>query len=230
MLNVSRTTVSESWLAAPLPLKSHKALDTRAVITSRFSVSTTINSDLFPELLSWSAMMDTQPASPCSQKFPSDVSKREPDVETVDTVLGATLCLSLIFDPTSLDFGFDHSCLEGLDDLLVYSPTEAFEESCWTEATHSHSDRMSTAVPFPFPPSSKKSMRRRRTRSPLVTSSSSDDSDTDSDECMTFKEDAHLDILNDAVSSGMNPVGEFPSYVSNVHVVVELLLATPLVS
>lgn len=39
--------------------------------------------------------------------------------------------LSSILDPTSLSFDFDHSCLEGLDDLLLHAPRDAFAAGCW---------------------------------------------------------------------------------------------------
>lgn len=176
---------------------------------SRFSVSTSINSDLFPELLSWSAIMGVQPtSSSCSQKVPPiDVSKRGDG----DTVLAATLSLSLILDPTTLEFGFDHSCFEGLDDLLVYSPMDAFSEFCWDAIREHDSDRVSSPTPSPF----KNAGRIQNVRSLLVNRPSSDKSDTDSDECLTFKEDdtIHSPIIGKDVKS----VGEFSSYVSNIY-------------
>lgn len=176
--------------------------------TSRFSVST-INTDLFPELLSWSAMMDVQPTSPCSQKVPLDVSKRGDG----DTVLGATLSLSVILDPTTLEFGFDQSCFEGLDDLLVYSPMDAFSEFCWADAIHEHdSDRASSS---PTLSSFKSTGRIQNVGSPLVNSPSFNESDTDSDECLTFMEDVttHSPVIGKDVKS----VGEFSSYVSYIY-------------
>ncbi|KDR75474.1 hypothetical protein GALMADRAFT_268062 [Galerina marginata CBS 339.88] len=207
MLHVSRTPVNETWLSAlPLSSKNHQALGAQAVIKiedSRFSVST-INTDLFPELLSWSAMMSTQPTSPHSQ-FPSDVSKPSDS----DTVMEVSISLSAVFDPTTLDFGFDPSCLNGLDDTLIYSPLSAFSDACWADMTgHSHSEHASTSTSIPLRGGS----RRRRARSPLVTSSSSDESDTDSDECKTFdEEDTSQTILGNGLSSGLQTVGEFSS-------------------
>jgi len=215
MLNVSRTPVSETWLSSlPLAPKGHQALGTQAVIKieqSRFSVST-INTDLFPELLSWSAMMNSQSMTPFSQNFPSDVAKHgDPE-----TILEVALCLSAIFDPTTLNVGFDSSCFDGLDETLIYSPMTAYAEVCWADLNepdpHSDSERTSTPTPRPMK-SAKGASRRQRTRSPLVTSSSSDDSDTDSDECRTYNEgDASHPILGSGVSSGLHTVGEFSSY------------------
>jgi hypothetical protein len=224
-MNISRTSAPKTWLSPhSLDSTARKALDTRAIVVSdqidphifnlyllnlqleksRFSVST-INSDLFPELLSWSAIMDVQPTSPCLQKVPLDVSKR-------DTVLTATLSLSVILDPTTLDFGFDESCFEGLDDLLVYSPMDAFSEFCWANAIHEDdSDHASSPTPSPV----KSDGRIQNVRSPLVNSPFSDESDTDSDECLTFMEDdkTHLPIIGKDVKS----VGEFSSYVSYIY-------------
>lgn len=164
------------------------------------------------------------------QKIPTDVhsdvhSKREHDV---DTVLEIPQSLSLILDPTSLDFGFDQSCLEGLDDLLAYSPTEAFEEACWTETTYHNSNRISTRTPFPDSSPQKTGGRRRRTRSPLIASSSSEESDTDSDDSMTFKEDdVHLDILNDGSLSDNDLMGNYLPYVSLLRLTTKLLRIPP---
>lgn len=224
-MNISRTPAPETWLSPhSLGSTARKALDTRAIVVSdqidphifnlyllnlqleksRFSVST-INSDLFPELLSWSAIMDVQPTSPCLQKVPLDVSKR-------DTVLTTTSSLSVILDPTTLEFGFDESCFDGLDDLLVYSPMDAFSEFCWGNAIHEHdSDHASSPTPSPI----KSDGRIQNVRSPLVNSPFSDESDTDSDECLTFMEDdkTHSPIIGKDVKS----VGEFPSYVSYIY-------------
>ncbi|KAF8631336.1 hypothetical protein AX15_002453 [Amanita polypyramis BW_CC] len=36
-----------------------------------------------------------------------------------------------ILDSTTLEVGFDHTCLEGLTADLLYSPIDAFTQSCW---------------------------------------------------------------------------------------------------
>ncbi|KAF9479368.1 hypothetical protein BDN70DRAFT_878852 [Pholiota conissans] len=204
MIGISRTTVPESWLASPQSLKATKPHGTQQMITSRISIST-INTDLFPELVSWATIIDSHSHRSSSQKIPIDVvAKREPDVETV---LEVPESISLILDPTSLEFGFDQSFLEGFDDLLAYSPTEAFEEMCWAEATYHVSDRISTQ---PHP--QKTGGHRRQTRSPLAANTSSE-SDTDSDDSLTFKEeDVHLDILNTGSFSDNHLVGNCMTY------------------
>ena len=149
--------------------------------------------------------MSNQPISP-SQSLPSDVSRPS----DLDTVMEITVCLPAIFDPTTLDFGFDPSCFDGLDDTLLYSPLSAFADICWSEL-HSSSERGSTSGPLP----PKRQSRHRRTRSPLVASTSSDDSDTESDDCKTFIEDGEVEpIIGSGLSSGIQAVGDFMSYVS----------------
>jgi hypothetical protein len=186
MMNISRTPAPETWLSPnSIKSKAHKlfGIHTITVEKNRFSVST-INSDLFPELLSWSTIMDIRPTSACSQKLPTDVSKRG-DVDTLEV----NLSLSAIFDPTTLDFGFDHSCFDGLDDLLVYSPMEAFSALCWTDGIHERDS--SIQVPSRSTPSPSKGAGRSQNLRPLLVSSPfADESDTDSDECLTFTEES----------------------------------------
>jgi len=153
--------------------------------------------------------MDVRPTSPSSQKVPIDVSTPGDG----DTVLAAALSLSVILDPTTLEFGFDHSCFEGLDDLIVYSPMDAFSEFCWEDAIHEHHDsnRASSPTPLPF----KSPGRIQSVRSPLVNSPTTSESDTDSDECLTFMEDdaTHSPIIGMDVKS----VEEFSSFVSYIY-------------
>jgi len=213
MMNISRTPTPETWLSPhSIKSKAHKLLDihTITVEKNRFSVST-INTDLFPELLSWSAIMDVQPTSACSQNVPTDVSKRGDD----DTVHEVTFSLSAVFDPTTLYFGFDHSCFDGLDDLLVYSPMEAFSALCWTDGIDEHDPSLSSP-PAPFP--SKGAGRSQILRSP-VCSPFSDESDTDSDECLTFTEEGsiHSPItpvtpVTPIIGKNAKSLGEFSSY------------------
>jgi len=144
MLNVSRTPVPESWISS-LATKPCTPLDKEAFVTlekGRFSIST-IDSELFPELVSWSTLMSALPHS-SAQSIPSDITK--PDgtdtmhgsVTThetnIDTVESNTTLLSSILDPTTLEAGFDQSCFDSLDELLVHDPFEAFLDACWLDA------------------------------------------------------------------------------------------------
>jgi len=152
LLNVSRTPAPESWLAnLETEPPSYSALDKEGYVTldkSRFNVST-IDCELFPELLSWSALMNALPHSR-SQSIPSDVTKPDTDTfpETVTihhetntihedeapTVDEANSLLSSILDSTTVKAGFDQSCFDGLCDLIIHDPFEAFAEICWLDA------------------------------------------------------------------------------------------------
>jgi hypothetical protein len=152
LLNVSRTPAPESWLAnLETEPPSYSALDKEAYVTldkSRFNISS-IDSELFPELLSWSALMNAL-SHTRSQSIPSDITKPDTDTfrETVtihqetnaiheddaDTIDEGNLLLSSILDRTTLMAGFDQSCFDGLDDLIIHDPFEAFAEMCWEDA------------------------------------------------------------------------------------------------
>ncbi|KAH9485750.1 hypothetical protein JR316_0002665 [Psilocybe cubensis] len=226
MLNISRAPISEKWLSSTVTgTHNHQALDSKAVLNirhSRFSIST-INTDLFPELISWSAMMKTQSLSPSTQSFPSDVTR--PSHEDSDTIMEMNLSLSAIFDPTTLEVGFDTSCFDGLDDTLIYSPMSAFADVCWEDGlvaeppvlptTEKRSAPAPAPTPTPIPAPTQSFGDRKSPYFPLamVTSGSSDDSDTDSDECRTFnEEDVIKAIPVNGVWSGIQRVGEFSSY------------------
>ena len=84
----------------------------------------------------------------CAQSIPSDITK--PDgtdtvhgsvttyetnmIHEADTVDEAKSLLSSILDPTTLEVGFDQSCFDALDELLIYDPLEAFLDACWLDA------------------------------------------------------------------------------------------------
>lgn len=185
---------------------------------SRISVST-INTDLFPELITWAAIIESQSPASCSQKIPTDVhSKREADVDTVHETAPPSPALSLILDPTSLAFGFDQLCLEGLDNCLAYSPKESFEETCWEQATCSRSGRISNAQSTP-----RKIGRRADAYSPLTSHGTfgDDDFDTDSKDSLTLGyEDVHLDIADSGGLSALTTTGDFLTCVSHFHLVI----------
>jgi len=135
--------------------------------------------------------------SPCIQSVPTDIPR--PVVNGED----AASLLSMCFDPTTLDIGFDYTCLDGLDDMLLHNPMEAFAEACWEDAVRvsTHPDRTSTPTPSLTLDSSiptqavsqhkTKVVRESRTRPPVhINFNSSDESDeSDSDECKTCHED-----------------------------------------
>ncbi|KAF9558110.1 hypothetical protein CPC08DRAFT_709839 [Agrocybe pediades] len=177
------------------------------------------------------------PSSTCSQIFPSDIS-RSGDSELIvqevpESPVTHSYSLPAIFDPTTIEVGFDLTCFNGLDDTLIYSPRTAFEELCWDEVVETDCDVISevpASTPTPQPIITTKKFQQRGgrespARSFLVTSYSSeedDDSDTDSDECRTLNEKGHRyyshhPILRpNGVSTALEAaVGEFSSYDDN---------------
>ncbi|KAF8802643.1 hypothetical protein BYT27DRAFT_7341300 [Phlegmacium glaucopus] len=211
MLNVSRAPVPESWLStlATKPSLGYNSLDKEALeVTlekSRFSVST-IDSELFPELLSWSALMNALPTSHRVQSIPSDIPRPDDggtnggtdntdsddtdigDIDTadIDTILEPNSSLSLILDPTTLEVGFDQSCFDSLDDLLLHHPFEAFTEACWLDAVGPSSP---TSTPTRFP---NKPTGRRKLPSPPVTNPSSEKCDPDVAESLTYYKEERI--------------------------------------
>jgi len=203
MLNVSRTPVPESWLStlATKPSVGYNSLDKEAFVTlekGRFSIST-IDSELFPELVSWSTLMNALPQS-CAQSIPSDITK--PD--GTDTVHGsvttheanmiheavdeANSLLSSILDPTTLEVGFDQSCFDALDELLIYDPLEAFLDACWLDAI---GDNESIRVTTPTQWLTKPAGRRKLPPLP-VTSQKPEERDGDVGQTLTHpKEELH---------------------------------------
>ena len=85
-----------------------------------------------------------------TQSIPSDITK--PDgTDTIHETIHeptpdeANPLLSSILDPTTIEAGFDQSCFDTLDELLIHDPFEAFFETCWLDAVgHNNSMRVST--------------------------------------------------------------------------------------
>ena len=161
-----------------------------------------ISSDLFPELLSWSAFIDmtqrTQSTSPPPQDMPNDIA--EDDIFYDDDILTEPEChqallLSQIFDPTTLAMGFDPSYLYGLDEKLIYFPQDAFLDLCWSDAAFLYSteleDTAETSVPS----------------LPSGSYLSSTESDSDPEECRT-QEDTGVRVHDGS------PTIKISSYVS----------------
>jgi len=61
-----------------------------------------------------------------------------------------------LLDSTTLEVGFNHTCLEGLTDDLLYSPVDAFAQSCWETLFPEHygaKSQISPQTPAYDPPS-----------------------------------------------------------------------------
>ncbi|KAF9012713.1 hypothetical protein BDQ17DRAFT_721836 [Cyathus striatus] len=122
---------------------------------SRRNPSTsTEDTDPFPEVLSWAALIDVQTTLRSPQTIPSDVLSKLEDSYTSSFELTSAdqeetetesedesgldeddmSVLSSLFDPTTLHVGVDLTCLEGLDDELLLCPHDAFAAICWADA------------------------------------------------------------------------------------------------
>ncbi|CAA7260393.1 unnamed protein product [Cyclocybe aegerita] len=221
MFNVSRSYAPDAWLA-PVPqlTKGGKALDAQTTIRiekSRFSVST-INNELLPELLSWSALMDSPLPSLALDPIPKCAAKSkkceslESDQERQPSL---KIPLSSILDPTTLEVGFDASCFDGMDDLLISSPLDAYAELCWSDGVVAHSRSQSEPITFaPYRRAAAGQCRRRRMRPAFVTrDASSDESDTDSDdECRTYRDEDTVRLMCGSGDMSGEGLGGFPSY------------------
>jgi hypothetical protein len=236
MLQVSRTQVPDHWLTTSL--KGQTIIDgedTIKVEHSRYSVQT-INKDLYPELLAWSNIIDAQIISSRktrSSHMPSyqaskshNVHPKQPpsysdsELEAERDARRMTMAkewdFTAFLDPTTRAVGFDYSCLEGLDDLVVYSPRNAFSELCWDEAVRARVDQNTERPyhnsPFPLPPR-ERVRRHHMLRSPLASSDS--ESESDSDDCKTYQgedDDYNPPVVGSGDMAVLHTLGGFSSY------------------
>jgi hypothetical protein len=154
-----------------------------------------ISSDLFPELLSWSAFIDMthrrshSASPPLPQGMPNDIAEDDNDDlyddDDDDDMFSESeqfhpppLFLSQIFDPTTLAIGFDPSHLHGLDQQLIYSPQDAFLDLCWSDAARPYSSELEETTTTITAPSL-----------PSACNLSSIDTDSSPEECQTHFED-----------------------------------------
>jgi len=172
----------------------------------RRSGAPSLSSDLFPELLSWSAFNDSmarhsRPASSLLQGMPDDITDDDyiDDEAVIDHERHRPLSLSRIFDPTTLAIGFNTSLLYGLDDQLVYSPKDAFLDVCWLSGSsrRSSDEDLNSEIPV-----AKSSMR---------SSSCSGESDSGPDECKTDE----VGVLHVGRGGNLFPTVEPATYVSD---------------
>jgi len=83
-------------------------------------------SELFPSM-GWSAEAGSSAlALSCFQSVPVDVRRADSDCDSEPEAHW-----KLILDQTALYVGFDIGCLDGLDDMLLLSPNDAFAVVCW---------------------------------------------------------------------------------------------------
>ncbi|KAJ2918274.1 hypothetical protein MD484_g2142, partial [Candolleomyces efflorescens] len=239
MLTITRTRIPEDCFQdykiesprvqsiPPTPLEFSTPKSRQEAFAPRsFGSASSTESDPFPDLLPWEALFEAQIWSnrlSTDQSVPSDVSRAEESIES--PVESRMFDPSVILDPTSIEFGFQYSCLRGVDDKVLYSPQAAFAAVCWEGATISSQDEEQpdgSALcrdPFsmldldeePLTPSS--SGYEHHIRVPISASLlwSDDDSDSDSDECRTYHDDYTpvATIHDNATIMEAHPVSDF---------------------
>ena len=121
----------------------------------------------------WSDVQPTSPRDP--QSIPDIVISDENE-----SIWDDEATLFDVFDRTSLDIYFDHSCLETLDDRLLLHPTDSSADICWAEAVYDDLDRIIT--PIEWGTSTSNPMTRRDQRRVHFQAQ-------DLDECRTYQGD-----------------------------------------
>jgi len=77
--------------------------------------------------MGWSAEAGSSASTlSCYQSVPVDVRRADSDCDSEPEAHW-----KLILDQTALYVGFDVGCLDGLDDMLLLSPNDAFAVVCW---------------------------------------------------------------------------------------------------
>ncbi|KAG6866687.1 hypothetical protein C0991_000797 [Blastosporella zonata] len=129
--------------------------------------------------------------------------------------------ISAVLDRTTMEVGFDLSCLEGLDDQLLSFPINAYAAICWAEAVHEPVGLLRGHFPDRLPPTNEQD-------EPL--GSLTDDSDSDTDECRTVNVhslETPMDAYGFAVNSHIslsslnNAKSLFSSFESNEKILLE---------
>lgn len=210
-----------------------------------FGSASSTESDPFPDLLPWETLFEAQIWSnrlSTDQSVPSDVSRAEESIES--PVESRMFDPSVILDPTSIEFGFQYSCLRGVDDKVLYSPHAAFAAVCWEGATISSQDEEhdgSALCRDPFSmldldeePLTPSSGNEHHIRVPISASLlwSDDDSDSDSDECRTYHDDYTpvATIRDNATIMEAHPVSDFSPIVGPFPVSTLLVVSFHLAS
>jgi len=174
--------------------------------------------------------MNALPTSPRAQSIPSDILKADDtdtgDIDTdtadTDTVFEANPSLSLVLDPTTLEVGFDQSCFDGLDDLLLHHPFEAFTEACWLDAV-GPSSRVTTPTQFLNTPTG-----RRKLPSPPVTNPLPQKCDADVDESWPHYKEERISMSTIGIeitysASPLSSEQKSPWSVSKIHLIAHLI-------
>jgi hypothetical protein len=186
MFSVSRTPLPETGFDS-LPWQKDNSIPITTHESRQSAMS--ISSDLFPELLSWSAFIDmtqrSHSASPLPQGMPNDIAEDDmfDDDLLTESECHQPLSLSRIFDPTTLAMGFDVSNFKGLDEQLIYSPQDAFLDLCWSCGECPYSSELEETVETISAPSL-----------PSFSNPSTIESDSGLEECQTQFEDIGIRV------------------------------------
>lgn len=154
--------------------------------------------------------MEAQDGGPSLKHVPSDVNITTDDLDAIieDNISRA---LPLILDSTSIDIGFDASCLVGLDDTLLESPFAAFTDLCWSSVEDPPPPAFCSRRPLP--------VRPQPIEVPELTlppeSRSSCETDPESEECKTVDDVYYVPaIRRNARLRNMRAFDAPPAYVS----------------
>jgi len=189
------------------------------------SRSSSESSDPFADLMPWEALFQSNiwapEASPIeAPTIPSDISRRYSQATEVTSV--AELDVDDIFrvlDPTSIEFGFQHSCLGGLDDRTLFAPTDSFASMMWESAVTNSRESLeeqglaslgneltSILEMDEEPPSPTFTDRVHPIAVPITASQLwSDDSDSDTDECETYEDHTPMPSIREKGKSAAYP-------------------------
>lgn len=179
-----------------------------------------------------------------SQSIPSDVTKPDNDTfrETVTihhetnaiheddaiTVDEAHLLLSSILDRTTIAAGFDKSCFDGLDELVIHDPFEAFAEICWLDAVGHNGSTSSMRVATPTQTLNKPTGRRKLPSLTGITRISKErDGDVGEDRTYTNYDEEPVspsDVRIDVTScASLHPEQNLRWSVSKIHLIAHLI-------
>ncbi|KAG5645402.1 hypothetical protein DXG03_006226 [Asterophora parasitica] len=112
------------------------------------------------------------------QSIPSDIMR----FDDLDFFSHSSSPITTLLGRTALGVDFDYSCLEGLDNQLLFHPTDAFAAICWAEAVDEPAGPLPDYLRSRLAPITSVDVER------LVTSSD-DLSESDTDESLTFTDD-----------------------------------------
>ncbi|KAF9460721.1 hypothetical protein BDZ94DRAFT_880938 [Collybia nuda] len=160
--------------------------------SSRSSYPSTISQEsALSDIFSWSTTVEPVRAPASSvQPIPTDI-RASLDFDDISCI--APSAISTILDQENRDFGFDHSCLDGLDFQLLHFPIDAFAAMCWLGATGTIPTHLTL-------------QNKEVTHEEISSGSSSDESESDSDESRTRDDRITTVFLDSDITFTVRPV------------------------